>query len=136
MIKDFTDLELGEEDIEETISAKLKEKMGISLDDIKLQLSEAVKENANTIVEDMVNIVPNGDYGNILFEKNDMVNFLRAEAYKPENWLLTSICPEDTKSLIDFVFYCKSVDDGDTFCGHVLVSKSGKIRHAFAQIDE
>lgn len=133
MIEKIEDLGLSDKESIEEISLLLKERLGISLEEIKLYLSSVVSSKADTIAKDFINIAPDGNYENLLRETEDIENFLKNEACKPEFWKLKYLSLKEPHSLIDFVFYCTAVDDGDTFVGHVLVSKSGKIRHAFAQ---
>lgn len=140
MINSIEDLDLkeiyNEEDVKvfmQKLNDKIKEKLEISLEDIKLSLKESVQNNAEEICLDLPNIVPYGDYKNLLENNDDMATFLKEEAAKDENWILYSIEEDPKTNLLKFSFYNKSIDDGDSFAGFVFVSKSGKIRHAFAQ---
>ena len=117
MINDISDLELNEEDSMEVLESK-------------------IKDNLSEVSGDFVNIIPYGDYGKLLEDKDEMCNFLLDEASKLENWKLYYLMPSDANpELIQFVFKNGSVDEGDVFEGHVFVSKSGKIRHAFTQVN-
>ena len=140
MIESIEDLELkdifSEEDSKifiEKLNNKLKEKLELSLEDMKLALNNSVKDNAEEICLDLPNIVPYGDYEKLLENNDDMATFLKEETAKDENWILASLEEDRKTNLIKFSFYNKSVDDGASFSGFVFVSKSGKIRHAFSQ---
>lgn len=134
MIEKFEDLGLTSEDNEEEkIDKKIQEKLNISLSDMKIALSEAIKKTADDIVVDIINIIPFGDYEKILEDKKDMSKFLIDEASKPEYWKLDHIKWTLESGLLKFLFACDAVDDGDSFQGIVFVSKNGRIRHAFAQ---
>lgn len=118
------------------LDEKLKEKLNLSLGDLKLAISNSIEKRADDISADMFNIAPFGDYGKLIENTKDMSAFLKVEGIKPENWTLNMIA-EDQKntSLIRFLMSCKAVDDGDSLKGTVFVSKSGVIRHVFAQAD-
>lgn len=136
MINDILDLELNEEDSMEILESKIKDKLGVDFDSMKNALSKFIKDNLKELSEDFINIVPYGDYGKMLEEKEEICNFLLDEVSKLENWKLYYLTPSDANpDLIQFVFKNGSVDEGDTFEGHVFVSKSGKIRHAFTQVN-
>lgn len=134
ILKDFEKLEANE--IEEKISAALQEKMNLSLGILRDSLSESVKNRAEELALDLPNIAPYNDYGKLLEDNDSMATFLKDEAAKPENWLLTFLQEDHkNKTLIKFVFVNKAVDDGHVLEGLVFVNKSGVIRHAFAQVD-
>lgn len=135
MINDISDLELNEEDSMEVLESKIKDKLGVDFDSMKNALSKFIKDNLDEVSEDFVNIIPYGDYGKLLEDKEEKCSFLLDEASKLENWKLYYLMPSDANpELIQFVFKNGSVDEGDVFEGHVFVSKSGKIRHAFTQV--
>lgn len=154
MIETFEDLgfhELGkEEDIEgpvqpidpveeakqfvAQIDSILQEKLGVSIELLKKQLSDYTVAHAEELTHDFVSVAPYGDYSKLLEDNDSMAEFFKTEAHKIENWRLVGITPSDVKKdLITFNFSNKSVDDGDNFEGFVYVSFQGKIRHAFAQ---
>jgi dsDNA-binding SOS-regulon protein len=135
MINSIEELNLQPNDTIEVIDAKVKEKLNIFINDLKESLSNYLKYNSEKVCQEVANIAPNGDYSKLLETPEQMSSFLQQEASKPENWELHSILDCETNtSLIQFVFYNLSIDDGDVCRGNVFVSKSGKIRHAFAQI--
>lgn len=134
VLKDFDNLEAHE--IEEKISAILQEKLNIDLGILRNSLCESIKKRAEELALDLPNIAPYNDYGKLLEDNDSMASFLRDEAAKPENWLLSSLQEDNkNKSLIKFYFANKAVDDGHVLEGLVFVNKSGIIRHAFAQVD-
>lgn len=134
ILKDFDKLEVHE--IEEKINATLQEKLGVGLENLRNSLCESIKTRAEELALDLPNIAPYNDYGKLLEDNDGMATFLRDEASKLENWLLNVIQEDNkNKTLIKFLFLNKAVDDGHVLEGLVFVSKSGVIRHAFAQVD-
>ena len=132
---DLDSLDLEADDLDQKLDVLLQEKLGIGLELIKTTLHDYVKNNAEQLALDLPNIAPYDDYGAMLEDNDSMATFLRNEASKLENWLLYSI-QEDAKNttLLKFTFKNPAVDDGK-LSGLVFVSKSGKIRHSFAQVD-
>jgi len=131
---DFSDLD-EEKDAVEQISAKLKEKLGVSLEEMTTTLSTWVQEHADEVVLDFVNIAPFEDYGKMLEDNEGMAEFLKTEAHKPEHWQLHFMGIDTKRDLFEVIFSNVAVDDGDSLRGYVFVSPSGKIRHAFAQAE-
>jgi hypothetical protein len=133
---DLDSLDLEADDLDEKLNAILQEKLGIGLVEIKNTLHDYLKNNAEQIALDLPNIVPYNDYGAMLEDNDSMAAFLRDESSKLENWLLYSI-QEDNKNttLLKFTFRNPSIDEGEALTGLVFVSKSGKIRHSFAQVN-
>lgn len=133
-MEDFKELDFKADDTEETVEAKLKEKLGVGLDDLKIPLTAFVTEKAEELTHQFANIVPYGDYDKILEDNESMATFLRSEASKSENWKLQWI--ETTKTavpLLQFSFKNTAVDDGEGFVGNVYLGLNGKVKHAFAQ---
>lgn len=131
MIDKIEDLGLEEKDELQQIDAKIKEHLGIGLDDMHQALSESVQERAVEFAQEMFNLAPMGDYDKLTDDKDVIADFLRTEAHKPEHWRLNML---DIRKdgLLHFSFLNLAVDEGDSFVGSVYVSKSGQIRHAFA----
>jgi hypothetical protein len=114
--------------------AIIKEKLGLSVDELKQRLSSYVVANAEELTLTLVNIAPLGDYSKLLEDNDGMAEFLKSEAHKVEHWKLNKISPSDVNDkLLSFEFANDSIDDGESFQGFVFVSFQGKIRHAFAQ---
>jgi hypothetical protein len=136
MVSDFKELGFLNDETPEQWDSKLQEKLGLSVADMKTALSKYINDKAEELSVTFVNIAPFGDYGLLIEDHEEMAKFLREEATKAENWHLESSCNNpDNASLLQFTFYCTAVDDGDIFKGHVYVSKSGAIRHVFAQVN-
>ena len=137
MLEKFDDLkieELSKEgDFIPQLSALLKEQLGIGFEEMTQSLSEWVKSHAEELTHEFVNIAPYEQYDKILEDNDSMAEFLKTEAHKPENWELHFMGVDKKKDLLEVIFSNKAVDDGDSLRGYVFVSKSGKIRHAFAQ---
>ena len=78
MIEKFSDLELKDAQTAEDVDSLLKEKLGISLDEMRQSLSTAVLSSASDLAETMFNIAPLGDYSKLLEDQPSMVAFLPA----------------------------------------------------------
>lgn len=135
MIEKYSDLELAPAATLEEVEAIIKDKLGLSFSTMRSLLSSSLLESVDTIVSEMVNIVPFGDYSVLLEEPEDMAKFLKEEATKEEHWKIESIGPNevDKKTLISFIFYNAAVDDGDIIKGFVYTDLAGNIKHAFVQ---
>lgn len=128
---------LTDEESAEKVGEKIKEKIGISIDDMTMALSKATIERAEELTLEIPNIAPLGDYEKLIEDNDGMANFLKTEGHKSEHWKLYGIKGNELhKDLISFIFYNMGVDQGDSFKGFVFVSKSGKIKHAFPQYEE
>jgi len=130
MIESFKDLDLTKEDEAEDIERKVKEKLGLSFNQMHESLANYINDNVDIVVADMINVAPYGDYGELIEDIGGMVDFLKLEVIKPENWKLEGIKSMNEQAL-QFRFSSDAVDDGDTFKGFVVVSFTGKIQHAF-----
>ena len=85
---------------------------------------------------EMTTLAPNGEYDKLMEEPEAILEFLRREAAKPENWVLEFVeVRKEKDQLMELVFFNKAVDDGDSLKGFVFVGLSGKIRHAFPQVN-
>lgn len=132
----FKDLNISSEDTTSEVEAKIKEKLGVEFSAMKEALSTFVKEKAEELSLEFNNIAPYGDYGELLEDNEKMVNFLKEEASLTKNWEISHFMQSDVDpSLLQFIFNNSSVDDGNSFQGHVFVSKNGKIKHAFVRLD-
>jgi len=136
MVESFKDLLPEEVKTPEEIDKVLQEKLGIGLSEMARALSDSLLERTEELAEELMNIAPYGDYSKLMEEKDGITKFLQDEASKPENWKIQFIeAKKEKDQLIEFVFFNKSVDDGDILKGFVFVGLSGKIRHAFAQVN-
>lgn len=114
--------------------ALVKEKLGVSFDEMRKALGDYTISHAEELTHGFVNIAPLGDYGKLLEDNDSMAEFLKSEGFKSEHWELRGIRLSDVqKNLLSFEFANKSVDDGESFQGFVYVSFQGKIKHAFSQ---
>jgi len=130
MVEKLEDLDISYEDKPEDIDKKIKEKLGMSFEDMHKALAIYIEKNAEEIVSDMMNIAPYGEYWELIEDTDGMAKFLRSDVVKPENWEIHSIKVIGDNS-IQFVFSSKAVDDGDNFKGFVVVTFAGKMLHAF-----
>jgi len=111
----------------------LQEKLGLKIVDLQKSICDWVTDNIETLSQDFINICPSGDYGKLIEDYNSISKFLKEETTKPEAWKIMGVRQNSNPNMIQFIFDCDVVDEGDTFKGFVFVSKTGKIRHAFAQ---
>lgn len=136
MVESFKDLLPEEAKTPEEIDKVLQEKLGIGLSEMAKALSDSLLERTEELAEELMNIAPYGDYSKLMEETDSITKFLQDEASKPENWKIQFIeAKKEKDQLIEFVFFNKAVDDGDILKGFVFVGLSGKIRHAFAQVN-
>jgi len=133
MIESLDELVFAPEDTEEQIWAKLKDMIGVEQEQITASLSKMTVDKSNSIVNQFENIAPHNDYGKFLTTESDMAYFIENEASKPENWDLIDVSVNSDKNLVNFKFLNKAVDDGNSLAGFVWVSKTGKIKHTYAQ---
>jgi hypothetical protein len=130
-------LGLTDDDTAETIAVKVQEKMGVSLNLMRERLSQVLVDKAEEFTLELPNIAPLGDYGKLLEDNDQMALFLKEEANKSEYWKLYGLKASDVKKdLVSFIFVNMAVDDGDVFKGFVFLSKTGKIKHVFVQVEE
>lgn len=135
MIDSLKDLNLNSKDSVEEISNKLESVLQISVFQLTEALQSSIQNRADELAQEFNLIAPYGDYSKSLENKDDILKFLKEEASQTKNWSLTSIEEHMTNSnLIQFNFINTAIDEGDACTGVVLLSKSGKIRHAFAQV--
>lgn len=119
----------------EDIDKLLQEHLKISTAQCAEALAASLQERAEEFVEELVAVAPHGDYGKLIENPEDILKFLKDEAYKAENWVLELLGKRSEKEqLIELVFLNKAIDDGDMLKGYVFVGESGVIRHAFPQV--
>jgi hypothetical protein len=134
MIESFKDLTFEGCKTEEDADARLQEKLGLTLKECKEALSNSLLIRAEEVVPDLPSVAPYGDYDKLMEDPEAIQKFLEEEAFKEENWeIVFFYARKEQDKLAEFVFYNKSVDDGDILKGFVYVGISGKIRHAFVQ---
>lgn len=136
MVESFKEIPFAEAKGEEAIDALLKEKLGTSIAECAGALCDSLRNRAEEVAEEMTSLAPNGDYEKLMEDPEAIIKFLREEASKPENWSLEFLEVKNEKAqLMEMVFSNKAVDDGDSLKGFVFVGLSGKIRHAFTQVN-
>lgn len=134
MIESFKDLTFEGCKTEEDADARLQEKLGLTLKECKEALSNSLLIRAEEVVPDLPSVAPYGDYDKLMEDPEVIQKFLEEEAFKEENWeIVFFYARKEQDKIAEFVFYNKSVDDGDILKGFVYVGVSGKIRHAFIQ---
>jgi hypothetical protein len=104
----------------------------VSFKDIKLPIVQYVKSHAEELSLNFPNIAPRGDYANLIEDNDGMTEFLKS-LDKDEDWKITSIDEDKKFNLIKFSFVSTAVDDADSLEGFTYLTKSGKIKHSFAQ---
>jgi len=137
MIESIKDLELDslnpkDDDFKSKLDEKLKEKLNISVKEMQDVLSSSLISSSADIASQLNNIIAYNDYDKIIEDENDMVEFLKNEASKPENFWLYGI--QEDNGLLKFHFINMAVDEGDVLNGFVFISKSGKIKHNFCVV--
>lgn len=119
----------------EDIDKVLREHCSIGLVECAQALSESLLERTEELMPDMVNLAPYGNYEKLTEDPVVMLQFLKEEASKPENWEFQFIsAKKEGNQIMELIFYNKAVDDGDLLKGFVFMGVSGKIRHAFTQV--
>lgn len=132
---EYKDLVGDEDKTPEDIDKKIREKLGIGLDEMSHALTASLRERAEEVAEDCYSVAPYGDYSKMIEDNEGVVKFFREEASKPEHWKLEYLeVRKKGDQIIEFVFTNTSVDDGDILKGYVFVGFSGNIRHAFCQV--
>lgn len=129
MIEDWKDLGLVDGGGEEQWSQQIKEKLDLSVEDLKSSISKWMEIHAEELSLEFLTIAPYGDYGKMMEDNDSMAEFFKKEASDPQYWKLAGGKTEGD-NMIQFCFDCQAVEN---LRGFVYVSKSGKIRHTFAQ---
>lgn len=134
-MEDLKELDFSKLETIEQIEEYVKEKLGVDMLAVKGELSAWVQNKAEELTLDFTNIAPYAEYDKMLEDNDSMADFLKAEATKPENWLLRElqVVKHAGQNMLEFIFGNKAVDDGDSLEGYAFVSMTGKIRHTFAQ---
>lgn len=136
MIDKLTDLPLDDVKEPEAIDKVLREHLGMGFSECAEALSKSLLQRTNELVGEMINLAPYGDYDKLTDNPETMLNFLKEEASKQENWQIEFLeVKKPQEHLMELVFFNKAVDDGDILKGFVFVGLSGIIRHAFVQIN-
>jgi len=136
MIESFKDLGIAETASFEELDLIIKEKLGVCSTDMAEKISAYMIENVEKIGSSFVTLSPFGDYSKAIEGESEINKFIHNEASKPENWkLYYAQVSETNPSLMEFVFHCLAVNDGEELKGYAYISKSGKIRHVFAQVE-
>jgi hypothetical protein len=138
MLEKMSDIPLKDAKTNEDIDNVLKEHLGIGLEECVKSLSESLQSRAEELVPDMINLSPYGDFSKMTEDPEVILNFLKEESVKIENWNLEYIDIKKGKGekdqLMELIFVNKSIDQGDLLKGFVFVGLSGKIRHSFCQV--
>jgi len=130
---------LDKEGIRQLVWGKMRTKLGITNEVMQEALSNSLIARAEEITLDIPNIAPYGDYDKLIENNDEITEFLKTEAHKPNNWESYGFSCKDMltdKALVLFHFWNTSVDQGDTLEGTVFVSKYGKIKHVFPQYSD
>src|SRR5579863_617888 len=136
MVEKLRDIPLQDCKNVEEIDQVLREHLKIGLSECAEALSKSLLERGAELVPDMINLSPYGDYEKMTEDPEIILRFFQEEGSKPENWEIQFIeVRKENDQLMELVFFNKAVDDGETLKGFVFVGLSGKIRHAFAQVN-
>jgi hypothetical protein len=132
----FKDIPFGEAKESEEIDKLLQEHLKIGLTECAEALSKALLERAEELAPELTSLAPYGDYDKLTEDTDTIIKFLKEEATKTENWKIEFLeVKKEKDQLMELVFFNKSVDDGDILKGFVFLGLSGKIRHAFPQVN-
>jgi len=118
---------------EDVWDRQIQEKLYVSLDNMKNEIINWVRDNTMSLAEQFKYVVAFGDYDRFFDEKQLIQGFFAEEASKIENWIISGAKLDLKLNLIKFAFSCKAIDEGDSLKGYVYVSENGKVKHAFAQ---
>jgi hypothetical protein len=137
MIEDWKELSLPSGAGDKVWEDELKSKMGVEISILQNAISSWTKENAVELAQDFPNLSPKGDYGNILFDPEEIIKFLQTTAIEdPSVWNLRYASfpevPGTEECRLQLTFFNKNVDDGKALRGIVFLNKLGKIVHAFS----
>lgn len=129
----FNDLNLSKTETEEQIDLEIKEKLGISLMEIKQAICFYTEIHCEELSKQFRNIAPNGNYSLLMEDESKMAVFIKEECSKVESWKLIEVkSSEKDSELLEFIFINSFVDDGESMNGYAYVGAAGKIRHAFS----
>lgn len=123
----------------QALNDRLKEKLGVSIEDLQNVLSKKAIEDAEKLTVQMKNIAPHGDFSKLIENNQEMAEWMKTEGHKPENWAIEEIFDDPNmrlKFLIRLRFSNRAVDEGETIFGTVLLSKNGVVRHSMVQASE
>lgn len=135
MVEDFKDIPFDDAKGAEELEKVFKEHLGIGFQECSEALSKSLIDRGDELLDDMPNLAPYGNYDKLMEDPTAMLQFLKDEASKPENWEIQFVeVKKDKDQLMELVFFNKAVDDGDILKGFVFLGLSGKIRHAFVQV--
>ncbi len=119
---------------EEQWDIKLQEKLGLKIIDLQGSVSQWVSNNSDKLAGEFINVAPGGDYSLLIEDAAGMSSYFKEEVSKPEHWKLSGV--RIVNNMLEFMFDCPVVDDGETLKGFVFTSKTGKIKHSFAQYQD
>jgi len=134
MVDNLKDIKFDDAKNTEDMDKILRDNLGIGCTECAQALSENLLTKLEECLEDLPNMAPYGDYDKLTEDPQVILTFLKEEASKPENWKLQFVDREEKSQLLKLMFFNMAVDDGDILKGFVFIGLSGKIRHAFAQV--
>jgi hypothetical protein len=138
MIDKAEDLGFKGKESNEQVLEILKEKLGVSLDDMTAALQQYVQQHAEELATNFLVVIPHEDYTKGIEDQGKIAKFFREDASLPVNWVLWdlhSTKEADKLPMLKISFHNKAVDEGDSMHGHVLLNFGGKILHAFVHGD-
>jgi hypothetical protein len=134
MIDNLKDIKFDDAKNAEDMDKILRDNLGIGCMECAQVLSEDLLTKLEDCLEELPNMAPYGDYDKLTEDPQVILKFLKEEASKPENWKLQYVDREEKSNLLKLIFFNMAVDDGDILKGFVFIGLSGKIRHAFTQV--
>lgn len=119
-----------------TLEEGFKEVFNVSIkNDLIPRVTKYVENNAEKISLNFINIAPYNDYEKLTYDKAEIVDFLRKECSKPENWKVKQISPDSIANIeaVKITFYCSALGENERdFEAFSFVSNSGSVKYTFA----
>jgi Sec7-like guanine-nucleotide exchange factor len=140
LIKQIKEIDSKSPDFESLLNELFERELSKSLNDFKILLQDYCVLNADKLASNTPYIAPYNKYDKFISSYNAIVDFLKSEASKIENWKLTTISMvKDDCCLWKLKFKNFAVDSGDddgvVLAGIVFVNNQGAIKHVTMHID-
>lgn len=112
-------------------------KLKINANKIIKMICKHVKDNAEELEKEFVNIAPYGKYKFLMEDRESKVKFLKEDCSKADTWALIGVrkSPKD-EFLVEAKFVSLAVDNADNLHGYVFLNNKSKVLHVFAHSEE
>lgn len=119
----------------EFLSNVIKKSFNVDILDLKSKIASYVKENANEISKNIPYIAPGGDWSKFFNENDEIINYLKNEISRVEDWNLYALEPSPMKGVWKVEFCYKDlVTEDSNLTGYVYLNEEGTLKHVFAQM--